>query len=316
MRKIYVIILVALLLNGCVPEKHETKVEAGINVAVSILPQKAFVEAVAGDKVNVVTMIPPGASPSNYQPTAKQMQQLSDADIYFTIDVPAEKSFITPKLGDLNKDIRIIDLFDEVAKEYEPRSFDTEQDQLPQEEHNHDGDNSEENNEIDEHEDHEHKGLDPHIWMSPKRVKVMVDAIADTFSQIDPSNAQYYKNNADNYKSQLDDLDTYIKTKLNEAKGQPFIIYHPSLGYFADDYGLEMIAIEVSGKEANAKEIEKVIDYAKDKNIHIIFYQAEFSSKQAEIIADEIDGTVIKVDLLTENYIDNMKAIADSMARK
>ncbi|WP_105617107.1 metal ABC transporter solute-binding protein, Zn/Mn family [Vallitalea okinawensis] len=323
------LLIMIFLLAGCTTEGQETKLyNDQMTVAVSIPPQKAFVEAISEGHVDVVTMIPPGSSPANYQPTAKQMQGLSEAAIYYTIEVPAEVAFIQPKIKDFNKDIKIVDLFEEVEEIYPVRNFEDEHDE--HDEHDEELDthdeNEDHNDDVDEHDDndehvdgediqndHDHTGSDPHIWLSPARVQVMVQSIADSLSEIDPSRADVYKENADNYIKELQELDTYIQN--NVKSGASFIMYHPSLGYFADDYGLNMTAIEVSGKEATAKEMESIIDYAKQEGIKVIFYQAEFSSKQAEIIAKEIGGSVMQIDILSEDYINNMKNITDTIAK-
>ncbi|MGO1712713.1 MAG: metal ABC transporter solute-binding protein, Zn/Mn family, partial [Senegalia sp. (in: firmicutes)] len=135
--------------------------------------------------------------------------------------------------------------------------------------------------------------------------------IRDKLIEINPENEETYKENAENYKDELSTIDDSIKETLKGVKNQSFIIYHPSFGYFADDYGLNMIAIEESGKEASAKRITEVIDFAKDNNIKFVFYQGEFSSTQAETIAKEIDGEAIKVNPLSEEYIENMKNISE-----
>ena len=87
-------------------------------VAVGIVPEASFVEAVAGDLVDVVTMIPSGYSPANYQPTTAEMQALSDAEIYFTLQVPTEQANILPSVSDFNEDLEIIDLREAVSEVY------------------------------------------------------------------------------------------------------------------------------------------------------------------------------------------------------
>lgn len=297
-----IFLMMVLFLVGCTTEGQETKLyDDRMTVAVSIPPQKAFVEAISAGNVEVVTMIPPGSSPANYQPTAKQMQGLSDADIYYTIGVPAEVAFIQPKIKDFNKDITIVDLFEEVEEVYPIRNFEDDK-----------YEDADAHDEEEAHDEHDHTGYDPHIWLSPVRVQVMIQSIVDTLSEMDPSHVDVYKQNADNYIKELQELDTYIQNNVKPESS--FIIYHPSLGYFADDYDLKMTAIEASGKEATAREMETIIDYAKKEGINVIFYQAEFSGKQAEIIAKEIDGTVMQIDILSEDYINNMKNITNTIA--
>ncbi len=293
-----IIVILSMAITGCTQEEEAKKA----SVAVSIGPQKDFVEAVAKDLVDVTVMIPPGYSETNYQPSPKELQGLSDADIYFAIGVTAEKANILPRLEDFNKDVQVVDLWSEVAKVYPTREFDAG--------HEHDEDEHDE----DDH-DHQHEGIDPHIWLSPKRVMVMIEVIIDELSTIYPEHADAFAQNGAKHIRELEELDTQINDTLSEYAHEPFIIYHPAFGYFADDYELDMIAIEENGKEASAKRIEEVIDFAKENEIKFVFYQEEFDSSQAETIAKEINGATVKVAPLSEQYIDNIQTILEAFEK-
>lgn len=307
------ILSLIIVFTGCT-DKNGEKVDNGkdrIIVGVTIPPEEAFINAIAKDKVDVVTMIPPGNSPANYQPTPQQMTKLSDADIYFSIEVPAEVDNILPKLDDFNKDMKIVYLSDIVGEVYPIRVFSEDEEHSHDEDEHHDEEHGHDEDEHDGEDGHNHTGMDPHIWMSPKRSKVMVETIRDELIELDPENKDFYKNNAEEYLSRLDEVDQEIKMSLEGASKQSFIVYHPSLGYFADDYGLEMVAIEESGKEASAKKLKEVIDFAKENDIKFVFYQEEFDKSQAETIAKEIDGAAISIDTLAGDYIENMRKIAE-----
>lgn len=322
MKKVYYILMLcmAFTLVGCTQSGTSDKEEKTLKVAVSIPPQASFVKAVGGDYVDVTTMIPPGNSPANYQPSAKEMQGLSDAKVYFSIDVPAEVGFIMPRLSTINKDIKVVELFEAVEEKYPVRYFNEDSETKLEEDHVEGEDHEEgeehadgeEHVEGDEHDEHDHTGADPHIWLSPKRTIVMVEKIRDELVAMLPEQKATFEENAAAYIKKLEDLDNYIKESLSSVdKQKSFIMYHPSLGYFADDYNLNMVAIESSGKEATAKGLQRVIDFAKSQDVKVIFYQKEFSAKQAGIIAKEIDGTVQEVNILSEDYVDNLKKIAD-----
>ena len=266
---------------GCTSKNMQSSNKT--TVAVSILPQKAFVEAVAGDLIDVITLIPAGASPTNYQPSPKEMSAFQDAKIYFTIGVLAEESNILPNIASNNKDIITVHLEDTVDLKYEPRYFKS---------------------------DHEHVGRDPHIWMSPKRVIVMIEEIRDNLIAIDPENIDTYTNNAKAYIKSLQEIDVSLTDTISKLENLTFIIMHPSLGYFADDYGLEMIALEEDGKEMTASHLEEIIDFAKNNNIKAIFYQSEFDNTQAKTLATEIDGETLAIEPLSQDYIKNLEKIA------
>lgn len=296
MKKWLAFILVIIMFTsslGCadMSTKIPTLNKDEIVVGVSIVPQSTFVQSIAGDLVKVVTMIPPGQSPANYQPNPKQMQTLSDASLYFSIGVPAETSFM-PKLKGFSKDIEIINLHDLVASQYPQIYY----------QHN-------ENQDHDHEDEHEHGQADPHIWLSPKRVMVMVKEIEAALSKIDPDNQFVYKKNANAYLHRLKLLDGEITDLAEKSERKTFMVYHPVYSYFAQDYGFEMITIEQEGKEASIKDLQRIIDLGKQENIQAIFYQAEINNKQSQLIADEIGASTIMVYPLASDYIESMKKL-------
>lgn len=93
------------------------------------------------------------------------------------------------------------------------------------------------------------------------------------------------------------------------------MVFHPSWGYFAAEYGLTMITIETEGKEPSAQDMAKIVDIAKEKQVRVIFVQPQFSTRSAQAVAEEIDGEVIAVDPLAKDYIKNMDRVSDVFAR-
>jgi len=273
------------ILTGCneIEESSSTAKEKKPIIAVSIVPQETFVQAVGGELVDTVVLIPPGNNPENYAPSPQTLVKLSEATLYFSLGVPAEKANILPKIPEINETLKVIDLAAKVGEVYPHRKF------AP-------------------------NSIDPHMWLSPKRVVVMIETIAQELAQIDPENKAVYEENAQKYIEKLTTLDEDIKSLLADVPNKTFIIYHPSLGYFADDYGLVMIAIEEEGKEATIESIQKIIDVAKGKNIKVVFYQAEHDSKQAKTIAEELNGKTVLLDPLAPNYLENMYKIAETFA--
>ncbi len=284
MKRLLVLMVLALVLPpiaGCgnpAPETASTGTEK-IKVAVSIVPQASFVEAVGGDLVEVVTMIPPGGNPENYAPSPKIMKQVSDAQIYFSVGVAAEQNGILPRLRQLNPDMPVIDLASRVDRVYPVLEIAPGQ-------------------------------KDPHRWMSPRRVSVMVESIGEELAQADPEHALIYKENMQNYQAQLEKLHQEIETSLADTANRCFIVYHPSMGYFAADYGLTMIALEEEGKAATAQHIQQVIDQARQENIKAIFYQAEMDGKQAQTLARELGGEARLIAPLAPDYIANLRQTA------
>lgn len=286
-RKLYIIwgllfSLLLLFISGCNYQQKSINADGKIIVAVTILPQKAFVEAVCGDLVDVATIVPPGYSPGNYEPTPLEMSKFSEASVYFTIGVPAESTNILPKI----KNMKIVDLAANITQVYPDREFSFGK-------------------------------RDPHIWLSPKRAKIMIKTITETMISIDTKNAQTYQENSKVFLEELDRVDLKIKETFSKSKNKEFIVFHPTYGYFADDFGLKMHALEQDGKECSPQHLQKVIDIAKDKGIKIIFSQLEIDSKQPDAFAEEIGGEKIILEPLSEDYISNLeymcKAISEAM---
>ena len=274
-----VMIIITMCLFGCSSQEKNQRVGEKPIIAVSIVPEQSYVKAVCGDLVDMVTLVPPGSSPENYEPTAQEMEKFSNASLYFSIGVPTEKENILPNVGN----VKVISLQDEVSAVYEDRKFESGE-------------------------------RDPHIWLSPKRVKVMVETIARQVSEIDPKNKETYEKNATDYIAQLDEVDNEIKEALKDVKSKKFIVYHPAFGYIASDYGLKMYALEEEGKEATAKHLQEMIDLSKEENIKVIFYQEEIDSSQSKAFAEEIGGKTIQLAPLAADYIENLKRMADTMA--
>jgi len=285
MKKIFSLLIVTgltlstLMLSACGNDSTSTEDESGkMVVAVSIVPETTFAKAVCGDLAEVITMIPPGSSPENYEPTPQQMVQFSESSIYFSIGVPTEGTAILPNVGD----VKVVHLEKAVSQAYPDRTFESGE-------------------------------RDPHIWLSPKRAVVMVQAIADEMSVIDAPNKDTYEKNAKEYIAKLEKLDEDISSAWDGVQNRKYIVYHPAFGYLADDYGLEMFALEEEGKEATPQHLQEMIDLAKAENIKVIFYQEEIDSSQSKAYAEEIGGKTTQLSPLSADYIENLQKMADTI---
>lgn len=298
-----------LLFSGCTEKTQNKDTETSADklvVAVSVLPQAEFVEQVGGDKVRTVVMIPSGASVHTYEPTPSQLKDLSKAQIY--VKVGSNLDFELVWMDDLlsvNSDMYVVNSSKGIQ-------FRTMVEDEHEEEHDEAENGSEEHT---EEEEHDHTGLDPHVWTSPQEAKIMVKNIYEGLVAVDPDNEATYKQNYDAYIAKLDEADAKLKTALAGKEGSSFIVYHPSWGYLADDYGLHEISIEVEGKEPSAQDMQKLIDKAKEKGIKVIFVQKGFSTASAQTIAEQIGGEVVEVDPLAKDYIDNLDRVSNAFAK-
>ena len=272
---------------------------AETTVAVTIVPQVEMVEAIAGERVEVVEMVPKGFSTANYSPSPSEMRAFSEASIYFSIGVPADMQNILPRAEE-RSDLEVVKLFERVEAKYPHRYF---------------GEEDEQNIEHDDGHGHSHAGgRDPHIWLSPARTGYMVDIMRDELIKILPEYETEFKENADQYLKKLAAADQKNRELLSDYKGEAILVYHPAFGYFTDHYGLEMLSIEKAGKEPGPQHLQEIIENAKEHGIKNVFYQAEIDSTKTRAVAEELGGEIVKLNPLAENYIENLKVLAEQMA--
>ena len=136
----------------------------------------------------------------------------------------------------------------------------------------------------------------------------MVDAIAEELIRIDPVNQATYEENRDAYLLELDGADFIIQNMFDDkTEMRSFIIYHPSFGYFAEEYNLDMVSIEEDGKVASISGLTSVIDFAVENQIQYVFYQSEFDVSQVQALEEEIEGfQAVQLIPLSSNYIQNL----------
>ena len=262
------------------------------SVFVSILPQKYFVEQIAGDLVNVQVMVKPGASPATYEPKVSQMKKLASSEVYFAIGVPFERAWLE-RIAGVNSQMRIVRTDFGIEK-------------LAMEKHLHDEEHGHE-----EHNNVHEEGLDPHIWLSPLLVKQQVNIIAASLIELIPEQATLLESNLAHFQKRIDMLDAELHQILEKKKGFRFMVFHPSWGYFARNYQLRQIPIEIEGKGPKSSQLKELILFARKEQIKVIFAQPQFSTKSARLVAREIDGQVITVDPLAEEWLENMKIVAE-----
>ncbi|MFC2146896.1 metal ABC transporter solute-binding protein, Zn/Mn family, partial [Acidobacteriota bacterium] len=161
---------------------------------------------------------------------------------------------------------------------------------------------------------HHHTGINPHIWLSPHAVKIQAKHILDAVLEIDKQNREFYKENYRLFLLDIDRLDREIKALLEKCTGKKFMVFHPAWSYFARDYGLEQLPIELEGKAPSPADMKKIIDIARKENIRIIFVQEQFDTNSARAVAAEIGGRVVKIDPLALDWLANMKKIAQTLS--
>lgn len=280
-----------------------------VQVVVSIPPQTYFVKQISGDLVDVMSMLPEGRFPHTFEPTAKQMKLLSKADMYVRIKVEFENAWWGKMLA-VNPDMFVVDstVGIDVIEGHEHHH--------EQEDEHHEGEHHKHEGEHHEHEGEtlEHSRRDPHIWLSPKLVKIQAEAICEGLIHVDPDHKDTYAANQEIFLNTLDNLDQEIQQALANIETRKFMIFHPSWTYFARDYHLEQIPIELEGKEPSAAEMMQLMKTAKQENIRVIFVQPQTSKRSVEIIARQVGAGVEILDPLAANWVENMRKVARTLA--
>ena len=261
-----------------------------IKIVVSIPPQTYFVKQIGGNFVDIMCLLPEGKTPHFYEPKPQQMKFLSRADMYVRIKVDYENAW-WDKIIATNSDMLIVDsthnieFIEEPAKHHDSRYLSKK---VPSQ-----------------------VKLDPHIWLSPQMVKSQVEHIYQGLITIDPEHLDVYKENKKALIQSLDILDNEIREKLADTTFHHFMVYHPVWSYFAKDYNLEQIPIEIDGKEPSAKEMLELMKIAKKKHITVILLQPQANQRIANIIAKQIGAKVEIINPLAPQWLKNMRYVMD-----
>jgi len=280
---------------GCNSGPPAGESDGRLVVVVTLTPQIEFVERVGGDRVRVVLMVPPGASPHTYGPTPSQMREIASASAYFKVGsgVEFETAWLDKLLG-VNPSLPVID----GAEGIELIGGAHDEDEHHEDELNH------------------HTGTDPHVWLSPVNAKRMVENLAAGLADVDPDNSGKYRANADAYLAELDELDTYVRQRFEGKTDRTFLTYHPSFSYLAREYDLDQLGIEHEGKGPTPQALGQAIDDARAHDLSFVFVNPQFSTRPAETIAREIDGTTRPLDPLPRAYVTDMRILTDALAEE
>ena len=262
-------LVVLALLSGC---RSGTVSTSRPVVAVSVLPQAFFVERIAGDRVSVAVMIPPGANPSTYEPGMVALRSVSGAVLYVALGHPhfAFEAAWVEKLLSENPRLEVI------------RGTGAESD----------------------------GNYDPHIWLSPRLVRLQVERMASALQRILPADGDAIQRNLATFLAEIDALDSEIRTRLEPYRGRRVFVFHAAWGHFARDYGLVQISLEEGMKKPGAGVLASFIEEARRDKARVIFVQPQFSQEGARLVAQEVGARVESLDPLARDWLNNMRLVA------
>ena len=282
----------------CFPVAANAAKTSPLPVVVSIAPQKYLLERIAGDHIKVSVMVSPGADPHSYEPGPSVMRDSANAKAWFTIGIPFEDIWLE-RIRKLSPGLAVISSITDIQR-------------LPF--------NSLEHAYGHDH-DHDHTGLDPHIWLSPMLVREILPNLARELGRLMPEKAAEFRSNARAFAAELEKLDQEIAERflpITEEK-RVFLTFHPAWQYFALNYQLKELSIEVEGKEPGPQGMKAVIDAARQYGVTTIFIEPQFSKNAARAIAQSLNAEVIEADPLAEDlprlYRDITEKLVNSFNR-
>lgn len=266
-------------------------------VAVSIPPQKYFVEKIGGRWVTVSVMVEPGANPHSYEPKPQQMIQLASSRIYFAVGDPFERVWLG-KFAAANPAMLIVNTDEGIQK-------------IPLASHIHGGGAPHRSSgKSGSHSEN----LDPHVWLAPHLVMIQARNILKALVQVDPEHRTDYESNYSRWVEEIVRLDLHLMEIFFRQNGtREFMVFHPSWGYFAHAYGLTQLPVEVEGKEPKAAELQELIRHAREHNIRCIFVQPQFSASSARVVEEAIGGRVEVADPLAEDWDRNLREMGKKL---
>lgn len=276
-RLIFYIISI-FLLAGCKGKEEDTHPV----LAVSVEPQRELLQAVVGDRYRVITILPPAGDVESFEPSVQTMTDLQKALVWFKVgNVPFEMQ-LEPKIRENFPDLKIVSAGGRITP-------------------------------VDGTHGH---GQDPHVWGSLANARSLAASMASVMGGVKPELSIEFENNLSALDSQLRALDDSIRSMLADAPNRAFAIWHPSLSYFARDYGLRQIALETDGKEATPRQLRERLDSLSREGVRVIFHERAHGSAQAQTAARQLGLKTVEISLNDSLWRQSLMRAAKAIAEK
>ncbi len=281
-------VLAIAMLTACSPtQPKETGAGDGkLKVAVSFNAMKEFTQAVGKDKVDIVTIIPDGTEPHDFQPTTKNMKELSSAALFIYHGLGMEPWADTVTKSVDNKKLVLV----KASEGVEPIK-NTDADEIK-----------------------EHGADDPHAWLSLKNAQIEVKNIAAALAKADPKNADFYQKNAEAYTEQLNQLQSEYVGKFKTVPKKDFVTGHAAFAYLCRDFGLKQNSVEdvFADGEPSTQRLAELVEYCRQHHVKTIFTEDMVSPKISETLAKEVGAETKQIHTMessegTATYLDRMK---------
>lgn len=284
--KIYRIAAMAGILLAMASCRNKAALPPQPVITVSIEPQRWLLEQIVGDKMEVRTLLARGGNPETYEPAFSHLAALERSQAYLCIGGLGFEEAIIRRVRSNNPNLLIESVSDSISRIESA------------------------------HGGHSH-GLDPHVWSSVANGRLIAENMLHIVCRIDPANAQTYTDNFVNLSRRIDSVGAVCDSLLAPMRGSVFVVWHPSLSYFARDYGLEQLALGSEGKELTVNETRALIDHIKDSGAHTFLVQKDFDSgRVASIAGSDTAISIVSIDPLNYEWDAELIATARAIARR
>ncbi|WP_349625030.1 zinc ABC transporter substrate-binding protein [Halomonas sp. SCS19] len=301
------------------------------SVAVDIPPVHSLVERVMGDLGTPQLVIQPGASPHGYAMRPSEAEALAQADVVFWVS-----DGLTPWLAktrqSLAADAQQVELMESAGTQrltYRQGATFEAHDHDEHEEHegrgHHEGHDGHEHEQHAGHDHHDHSGWDPHGWLDPVNAQAWLDAIATSLAELDPDNADIYRHNAEEARSELDDLIDELETRLQQTQGTRFIVFHDAYQYFERRFDVPAAGAISLGdaSDPSPARIREIQQRVAELGVQCVFREPQFNPALVDSVfagtgvetSLVIDPLGVDLPLGTELYPALLRQLADGVAR-
>lgn len=277
-RYITVLFLGALFLGGCVGGGSYQSDK--FRLAVTIAPTASLVEEIAGDRVEVITLLPQGNTPESYEPTPRDLAALARASAYLYVgDLGFERSWLS-RIGELYPELSLISLRGACLHAAD--------------EHHH----------------------DPHYWTGIRGIRQMSEQVYEALRGLDPVGDSVYRAGYLALQERIVALEQETRQRLSMAPSRAFVIFHPSLTDFAEEFGLRQLVIEQDGKEPTPMQLQTLIQTARELGVRTVFIQKEFDEKLAKSVAEELGAKQVEINPLGADWGEQLRLITSALSNE
>ncbi len=331
----------ALAVVSCGPRPSSK--DDRMTVTVTIPPFAWFVEQIGGDDFMVNVLLPPGADHHIWEPLPAQISSLSGSAAFIMNGQLSFEHAWMDRFRQVNPDMKVLDLSrniqligeevpDTLRTGFRPEGLNLGSEGLKSEglrsedpdEHGKIQGGPDPGNDDDVHlhggpepgdEDHAHNhgGPDPHYWMSPVAASIMARDVRDFLVEINPASAEKYDANLLAVRRKIAEVDSTVRAALGDDPHRTVLIYHPALAYMGRDYGFDQVAFEDEGKSPSPARMKELIDLAREKEIKIIFIQAEYDVRNAQSLSRETGARLVVINPMNPEWPEAVIEVAKAL---